>query len=95
MKFTCPLGAKCEVVDDNGNVEERCRWYVSVMGQNPQTGDKVDQWGCAITFMPVLQIESSQQTRHVAKGVEELRNFVADPPEVELLSQFGTPARIK
>lgn len=74
MKYTCPLGHKCEVRDDAGNVEERCRWFVQVIGTNPQTGEHVDKWDCAIAFMPVMQIENSQQTRQAGAAIESFRN---------------------
>lgn len=78
MKYTCPLGHTCEKRDDNGNVEERCHWYTHVRGMNPQTGEETDNWGCAISFMPLLQVESSQQTRQAGAAIESFRNEMVE-----------------
>jgi len=43
---------------------------------NPNTGEDVDHWGCAITWMPMLTIENSQQQRQTGSAVESFRNEV-------------------
>jgi hypothetical protein len=43
---------------------------------NPNTGEQVDDWGCAIAWLPVLLIENSQQQRQTGAAVESLRNEV-------------------
>lgn len=74
MKYTCPLGHKCETRDESGNVEERCRWFVQLRGKDPQSEQEIDKWDCSIAFMPVLQVEGSQQTRQAGAAVESFRN---------------------
>ena len=51
-----------------------CEQYINVRGTDPQTGDPVDNWGCAIRWMPTLQIETSQQARQTGAAVESFRN---------------------
>ena len=36
----------------------------------------MDHWSCAITWMPMLTIENSQQQRHTGAAVESFRNEV-------------------
>ena len=60
----------------------RCNWFMLVRGKNPQTGDDIDEWGCAMTWMPVLLIENSQQQRQTGAAVESFRNEVAKTSEV-------------
>jgi hypothetical protein len=43
---------------------------------NPNTGEQVDEWGCAIAWIPMLQIETSQQARQAGAAVESFRNEV-------------------
>ena len=57
-------------------VELKCAWYCQVRGLNPQTGEEVDEWGCAITWAPMLMIENSQQQRATGAAVESFRNEV-------------------
>ena len=52
----------------------QCNWFTQVRGTNPNTGKDVDEWGCAVTWLPVLLIENSQQQRHTGAAVESFRN---------------------
>lgn len=54
----------------------KCSWYTQVRGMNPNTGEMVDNWGCAVTWLPMLQIETSQQARQAGAAVESFRNEV-------------------
>jgi hypothetical protein len=45
-----------------------------VRGNNPQTGESVDEWGCSLTWLPTLLIEGSQQTRQAGAAIESFRN---------------------
>jgi hypothetical protein len=63
----CPLiGEEC--------MKLKCEWFTHVQGVNPQTGQEVDEWGCAVTWMPMLLIENSQQQRQTGAAVESFRN---------------------
>jgi hypothetical protein len=67
-QHNCPLdGFKpCRKLD--------CAWFVQVRGTNPNTGKEVDEWACAMAWMPVLMIENSQQQRQTGAAVESFRN---------------------
>lgn len=56
----------------------QCSWFTQIRGMNPNTGESVDEWGCAITWLPMLTIENSQQQRSTASAVESFRNEVVD-----------------
>ena len=43
-------------------------------GHNPNTGKEVDEWSCAMTWLPILLIENSQQQRSTGAAVESFRN---------------------
>jgi hypothetical protein len=63
----CPLiKADCKGIE--------CAWFTQVRGTNPNTGQDVDEWGCAVTWLPVMMIENSQQQRQTGAAVESLRN---------------------
>jgi hypothetical protein len=53
-----------------------CAWFMKVRGSNPNTGEEIDDYGCAIAWMPILLIENSQQQRHTGAAVESFRNEV-------------------
>ena len=54
----------------------KCSWYTQIRGTNPNTGNPVDEWGCAITWMPILAIEISQKENQTGAAVESFRNEV-------------------
>lgn len=53
-----------------------CAWWNLVLGKNPQTGQDVNQWSCAIALLPMLTIESTLAQRQTMATVQELRNDV-------------------
>ena len=62
-------------------IQHKCAWYMHVRGMNPNTGEDVDHWGCAVTWLPMLTIENSQQQRHTGAAVESFRNEVVKANE--------------
>jgi hypothetical protein len=70
--FTCPLGSECEEIKDNKL--HRCMWYTKVVGKDPNTGEAIEDWSCAISWMPMLQIEMSQTNRSQSSALESFRN---------------------
>lgn len=66
-------GTYCPLV--KGDCKQmQCSWFMQVRGTNPNTGKEVDEWGCAITWLPILLIENSQQQRQTGAAVESFRN---------------------
>ena len=49
-------------------------WYTKVVGTDPNTGETVDDWSCAISWMPTLQIEMSNTNRSQSAALESFRN---------------------
>ncbi|BFR49436.1 hypothetical protein RVX_R24970 [Nitratidesulfovibrio sp. HK-II] len=53
---------------------ETCRWYIQLRGKHPQTEQEIDEWGCAVSWLPILLIENAQEVRQGAAAVESFRN---------------------
>jgi hypothetical protein len=51
-----------------------CAWYTRVQGIDMNTGNQVDNYECAITWLPMLLIENSGQQRQTGAAVESFRN---------------------
>lgn len=68
VKTNCPLdGFKpCRQLE--------CAWFMKIRGNNPNTGEEVDEYGCSMAWMPMLMIENSQQQRSTGAAVESFRN---------------------
>jgi len=54
--------------------ELECAWFLKITGKNPNTGEDIDDWGCSMSWMPILMIENSQQQRQTGAAVESFRN---------------------
>lgn len=67
-KANCPLNnfEPCKQLD--------CAWFIKISGQNPQTGQEVDEWGCSIAWLPVLLIENNRVNYQTGAAVESFRN---------------------
>lgn len=53
-----------------------CPKFVSVKGQDPQTGDVIDRHGCVDSFLPLLLVENAQMSRQTGAAIESFRNEV-------------------
>ena len=54
--------------------EHSCEFYIHLTGVHPQTGNPIDHWGCAISWLPILQIETSQRVNQMGAAIESFRN---------------------
>ena len=76
----------------------KCAWFTQVRGHDPNTGKEIDEWGCAISWLPLLLIENASQARHTSAAVESFRNEVAKTQQEaveQLATQFSPPTLIQ
>lgn len=52
----------------------RCRKWVQIQGNNPNTGEAINRWDCTDAWLPLLLIENSQMQRQTGAAVESFRN---------------------
>lgn len=74
-----------------------CSWFTQLRGANPQTGEVVDEWGCAVTWLPMLLIENSQMQRQTGAAVESFRNEMVkanDTGQRVLLASLGADVKM-
>lgn len=87
-KSNCPLNSfnPCKQLE--------CAWFMKIAGTNPNTGKDVEEWGCAMAWLPIMMIENSQQQRQTGAAVESFRNEMVKANEVGqrvLLAAAGVP----
>lgn len=87
-KANCPLDSfkPCRQLE--------CAWFMKIRGNNPNTGEEIDDYGCSMAWLPVLMIENSQQQRSTGAAVESFRNEMVKSNEVGqrvLLAAAGVP----
>jgi hypothetical protein len=80
IEHTCPLGSTCEEVKD-GKIH-RCAWYTKLVGKDPQSEKEIDNWGCAMSWMPTLMVEMSQTNRGQTGALESFRNETVKGQEI-------------
>lgn len=51
-----------------------CLWFIKLQGTNPQTGQAVDEYNCAVAWLPMLLIENAQMSKQTGAAVESFRN---------------------
>ena len=67
----CPLiGEDCRGLE--------CAWYTKIAGTNPQTGEEVEEWGCAVAWIPFLQVDNARAIHQTGAAIESLRNETVD-----------------
>jgi len=72
VEITCPLGSECETAENN--VIKRCAWYIKLAGTDSNTGKELEDWGCAMGWLPMLLIEGAKESRSTSSAVESFRN---------------------
>jgi hypothetical protein len=75
-EITCPLGSKCEEIRDNKLF--RCAWFTEVNGKRPDSTEVVSEKRCAISWLPMLQVEMSQTNRGQTQALESFRNEMVE-----------------
>jgi len=87
IKTTCPLGSECEQIKNDQL--HRCRWYVHLQGKDPQSEKMIDQWDCAIAWLPMLLVENAQTNRGQTSALESLRNEVINIPQAKTIQAIA------
>ena len=52
----------------------KCAWFVQMKGTNPNDGKEVDEFACAIAWLPTLLVENAMQARQTGGAIESFRN---------------------
>tara|TARA_X000000950_G_scaffold75717_2_gene94660 strand:- start:5489 stop:5794 length:306 start_codon:yes stop_codon:yes gene_type:complete len=68
VEENCPLNGfkKCK--------QFKCAWFVQMKGTSPNDGKEVDEYACAMAWLPLLLVENAMQSRHTGGAIESFRN---------------------
>ncbi len=83
-KNGCPLHnfEPCKQLD--------CAWFTKIAGKNPQGQKEIEEWGCAVTFMPILMVANTNSNTRTQAAVESFRNkMVSQQEELLQLAKQG------
>lgn len=78
VKHGCPINnfEPCKQLE--------CAWFTKLAGKNPQGEKQIEEWGCAVTMLPLLLVSQTNAARGTQSAVESFRNKMVDQQE-ELL----------
>jgi hypothetical protein len=63
-------------------IEHDCKFYVHILGMNPQTEKMEDKFDCTFAWLPILLIENTQMQRQTGAAIETFRNVHAAGAEL-------------
>lgn len=81
-------GKFCPLIKDDC-IELKCSFYTHVRGTDPQSQREVDEYACAISWLPILLINTAQQARQGAAATESMRNELVTASETAVKVQLA------
>ena len=66
----------CPLNDFKECMQFKCGWFIHVNGQDPNTGEHIEEWGCSMAWLPKILIENAQMSRQTGAAVENFRNEI-------------------
>ena len=66
-------GTFCPLIKDEC-VQFKCMFWTQLRGKHPQTGAPLDEWDCAIKWLPILTIENTKEAIGVSASIDSFRN---------------------
>jgi hypothetical protein len=67
------IGSWCPLVKDEC-IGLKCAWMTKISGYDLNTGKDVEEYKCAISWLPMLLVENSGMQRQTGAAVESFRN---------------------
>ena len=109
---SCPLNGRvcCDGVredfDKNPVTKQpiKCRWWVHLVGQDPQTQKPLDQFDCSLAWLPIIGVENSAMIRNVQASTDKVASqvsktrsafIVALPEDARARLEMNPPALIE
>lgn len=74
-----------------GVIKHKCQQWVQLQGLHPQTGEQINEWGCADKFKCMLEIKTQQLVNELIGSVQSLRNEtvrIYDQAAIERVTQL-------
>ena len=89
-------GKLCPLIGENCRALE-CAWYTEIRGSTPQTGAPVSEWGCAVSWIPFLQMDNTKHVNQQGAAIESFRNETVNlfSPIIPVEQQQNKPLLIK
>jgi len=75
----CPLTSEMLECKDGWRegAKRQCRWWQHLYGKDPQSEQMIDKWDCAVPWIPITTIETSQMSKQTSASVDKVANEMA------------------
>ena len=90
-EVTCPYTGHKKLCKEK---RAHCPKWIKLAFTHPQTGEKIDEWQCADTWLPILMIEMSQRIDGVQSATESFRNEMVRQNDELLRLNGGNRVRL-
>lgn len=70
-------------------VKLECAWFIKIRGTNPNTDEEIDEWNCAIAWLPMLSINTADQARKTCAATESFRNEMVNQNQLTKIIMEG------
>ena len=70
-------GTFCPLIKEDC-IQFKCTFWTHIRGLHPQSGQEIDEWDCAVKWLPLLLIENVKEVRQGAAATESFRNVMLD-----------------
>lgn len=91
MKEMCVSGRTKGMVVDKDGIQPQCRFWTHLYGKDPQSDKTIDQWDCAISWMPILGAEVSQKNNQTGASVDKMVNTFVKVLPPQLRAKLNQP----
>lgn len=78
-----PEPTLCPILDRDCE-QFKCMFWTQLLGTDPQTGKEVNEYDCAVKWLPLLLIEGAKEARQTAAAVESFRNEMVKANQIEV-----------
>ena len=75
-KEICVKGHTKSMGEDADGCQTHCRWWIHVVGKDPQSNKDIDLWDCSISWLPILQVETTQRIMQGTASQDKTANVI-------------------
>lgn len=73
MKGTCIDGfVKGKMPEAEDGTRTKCAFFITLAGKDPQSGEVINDPGCSIAFMPIIQLEGNLHMRQTTASTDKV-----------------------
>jgi hypothetical protein len=77
-------GHHCPILDKKC-IQTECAWFIKLRGMDANSGKDIDEWNCAIAWLPMLNINTANEARKTCAATETFRNEMVKQNDITKL----------